>query len=91
MQEITLTPQEKRNYIKGALRNVFESSGMGAADLSAVKRLCQRLNIDEDEVQAYIANLTADGQCTAQIVGRSYYIVLTQKFYKKNGTFIHET
>lgn len=90
MQEINLTPQEKRNYIKGALRNVYETSDMGAADLSAVKRLCQRVNIDEDEVQAYIANLTADGQCTAQIVGRSYYIVLTPKFYEKNGTYIHE-
>lgn len=81
MQDFDLTPKEKANYINGALLNIHQKSDMGAVDLSAVKRLCVRVGIDEDDVQAHIATLTAAEKCSAHIVGRSYYIVLTPKFF----------
>lgn len=76
-----LNTDEKKKYIRNAINYVHERSEMGAADLSAIKRLCVRVGIKEDEVQQYIATLTSSGQASAQIVGRSYYIVLTDKFF----------
>lgn len=73
-----MTLDEKKEYIENGLKYAINSSEFGVADLSLVTRFCARVQINQDEVQQYVALLAAAGVVKTNVVGRSFYIIPTQ-------------
>lgn len=73
-----MTLEEKKEYIENGLKYAIGSSEFGVADLSLVTRFCARVQINQDEVQQYVALLAAAGVVKTNVVGRSFYIIPTQ-------------
>lgn len=64
-------------YIENTIQRCVSRSEFGAVDLQDICRICLHVDITREEVEQYIATLIAQGRAKSQIVGRAYYVTLT--------------
>lgn len=76
MTKVEKTGEEKARLIYDAAVKVADQSEFGVADLQAITRLVLRHGIDVDEVQQYLAYLKHHKKIGAEVIGRSFYIII---------------
>lgn len=76
MLHVEYTTEEKAAKIWDAVKSACSQSEFGAGDLAVIRRQCNRIGIDEDDMQQFLAVQKAAGAIYAEVIGRSYYIII---------------
>lgn len=73
--DIEYTTEEKAQRIVEIVNRVAAMSEFGVADLAALRHQCNRIKINADELQQYLARLKSEGIIGAEAIGSNFYII----------------
>lgn len=73
--KVEYTTQEKIDHIISIINRVCSLSEFHVADLAALRHQCNRIGINTDELQQYLARLKSEGIIGAEAIGSNFYII----------------